>query len=248
MNGFRKIIGVTLIGLLAACEEGGPNLMNDISVLTTSTANLSGPQRALAERQRQYASVRATAAAVGAVTGAAACKISMGRDCGGAEMLVFMALGTVAGYAGGTYMTRNNSNFQASQDSLNADITAARSEVTEMQSNVNAAQGALNYQRSEVARLNRALSAGQADVATYRASLRTMQGDLRRTNAMREKGEADIQRLNQSITGYRAAGLSTSNLSSAVSQQQTRVNQLRAIENAMVGVINSVPANVRGGA
>ncbi|MFT6073788.1 MAG: hypothetical protein ACJAZ1_000698 [Yoonia sp.] len=248
MSSIRKLICVGLIGLLAACEEGAPNLLNDIKTLNTSTANMSTEQRSLLERQRDYARVRTTSAAVGAVAGIAACKVSMGHDCGAGEMLVFMALGTAAGFSGGSYLTRNNSNFQASQDALNADITAARSEVSQMESNVSAAQGALNFQRSEVTRLNRALSSGQVDLATYRASLSTMQGDLNSTNSMREKGEADIQRLNQSIARYNSAGLSTSGLSSAVNQQQRRVNQLRAIENAMVGVINSVPSNVRVGA
>lgn len=248
MNCIRKLICVSLIGLLAACEEGAPNLLDDVKTLNTSTANMSTEQRSLLERQRDYARVRTTGAAVGAIAGIAACKVSMKRDCGAGEMLVFMALGTAAGFSSGSYLTRNKTNFQANQDEFNTDITAARSEVSQMKSNVSAAQGALNFQQSEVTRLNRALSSGQVDIATYRTSLRTMQGDLNRTNSMREKGEADIQRLNQFIASYNSAGLSTSDLSSAVNQQQRRVNQLRAIENAMVGVINSVPSVVRVGA
>lgn len=242
----KKITLIGLCALLAACAPDGQggtnNVFSDIQTVTSSTAGQSPEQRELAQRQRQYAQSRVSAAVVGAVGGALICAL---RECSSEQLALAVAGGGAAGYLAGGYLTNQNQAFQGTQETLNRDIQLARQDNERLAASVSAAQQVVNFQRSEIARLNQAYSAGTLSAEAYKARVATMQGDVRATQSLVATANERLVGLNNSVTQHSRAGLPTRELQQQRSAQQQNLQNLRQAERAMLANINRTPAQVR---
>ncbi len=236
---------VLLLALLAGCAQGpdgsSPNAFQDVQTLTSGSAALSPAQQELRQRERDYASTRLQGAAVGAVVGTAACYLAGVR---GAALAACLAGGGAVGYVGTTYLTRDNQDFQATQEGLQADIAEAQADSQKAAGNVGAARNALRYQRSEIDRLNQGYRSGSVSAADYEAKLKAMADDVASVRTMREQTETRVSALRQSAGTYRQAGLPTGELSREASAQERHAENLRQVEEDMVRLIGGAPDGV----
>lgn len=237
-------LGVALLTGCAQSPDGTtPNIFSDLrTVLPSSSGSLSPAQQQLRSQERAYANSRLLAAGGGAVLGAGAC---WAADRSAAEIAACALGGGAAGYAGSTYLTRNHQNFAVSQESLQQDIAAAREDGAQMARNVQVAQGALAAQQAEIRRLNDAYRSGQTSQAEYEARLRTVGDDVRSVRNMRQQAQTRVSNLQQSKRAYDSAGLGSASLNSELQAQQAHLASLQRIENGMLSVIQTAPANVR---
>ncbi|MGB0499392.1 MAG: hypothetical protein ACPGID_13720 [Rubricella sp.] len=240
----RALIPVVLVSAMALqgcatnADGSSTNILSDMSLMGGSGSGLTAEQRALRNRDRDYAEARVTGAAIGAVIGGVLCVMA---DCSPEQTAAAAGLGGAAGYAGAAYLARDNQNFVASQDSLQADIRQARQETSALQQDVRTAQSVLDYQEAETARLNAAYRAGQTDIAALRSRAETMQGDIAATRELRTAAEQRVANLNQTIGTYDRQGYDTAQLRATAAEQQRYVEQLRRIERAMVGTVDDLP-------
>ena len=143
MNSLKWPLAFAAFFGVAACEDGSggtANIFNDVATVTGGgRGGQSAEQRALASTERQYAQARLTAAGIGAGAGFLACTL---RECTPQQRATAVVLGATAGYVGGAALTRQNRDFQVSQESLKRDITVARQETKSLS---RAAASAVGY-------------------------------------------------------------------------------------------------------
>ena len=159
--------------------------------------------------------------------------------------LVGAAAGGVAGYVGGSYLTRDHSEFHASRESLDEDIAVAEELTEESRKNIALAQAALDWQKQDMERLNREYEAGVLDSQEVREGARwRLKEDRDSVRLMIDATKDRIATLDQSISRYRSAGYNTSRLDAAKSAQRQHIAKLEAIEDAMVTLIAGAPDDV----
>jgi hypothetical protein len=231
--------------MLQACDPANPatNAGSDIAVLASKPGKLSPEQAALREREKDYASARIQGSAAGAGLGLVACLL---LDMSAAECAGVIAGGAVAGYTATAYTARDRETFTADQATLQADIEQARKDNEALAKNVAAAEKVLAYQKTEVATMKAGIASGQVSLESARAQYRTMEGDVKAVQDLRTKATERLAALQQYRGQYAAAGLPTKDLQSSEQYQAEQIKRLKRVEDAMIGVIDSVPKPVAG--
>ena len=158
--------------------------------------------------------------------------------------MVGAAAGGVAGYVGGSYLTRDHSEFYASRESLDEDIAVAEELTEESRKNIALAQAALDWQKQDIERLDREYEAGVLDNEEYEKALLEIERDRDSVRLMIDSTRERIATLDQSIATYRSAGYNTSRLDAAKSAQRQHIAKLEAIEDAMVTLIAGAPDGI----
>ena len=231
--------------MVQACDPANPgtNAGSDISLLASKPGKLAPEQKALRERKEDYAAARMQGAAVGAGVGLLAC-LALGmsqRDCAA------VVIGTsVAGYAATAYVARDRETFTADQQSLQADIEQARKDNEALAKNVASAEKVLAYQKAEAARIKAGLASGQVSLESARADYVTMQGDVKAVQELRTTATQRLGALQEYRQHYAMAGLPTKDLQRSEQYQAEQIKRLKRVEDAMIGVIDSVPKPVAG--
>lgn len=248
----RKSLAVLAAAFLATgCMEHAdgttPGFFSDLKALASGGSDGTSPQqqalREQSEEYKDYAAARVQGAAVGAAVGALL-GAAVDKDNRGRGALIGGALGGAAGYAGASYLTRDHSQFAASQEALNEDIEVAQELTASSRRNVQLAQSALDYQRSEVQRLNEAHTARQGDADEYETMLGEIAKDRQSVRSMISETETRITKMNSSISTYSRSGYDTAKLEQAAAAQKRDIANLRRIEDAMVDLISGAPAGI----
>lgn len=229
---------VGLCVLVAACapapDVGTTNIFTDMQTVSTS-GQQSAQQRALSQRQNQYAQTRVNAAVGGMALGILGCALA---DCDSEQYAAVAVAGAAAGYMTGGYLTNQNQAFHGSQETLRRDIQLAAEDNQKLAQSVAAAEQVVAFQRSEISRLNQAYAAGAVSADQYRTSLATMQGDVRATQALINTSTGRLNSLNNSINNHARSGLPTQQLVAQRNQQQVQLQRLREAEQAMLANIS----------
>ena len=241
---FLAMVGIFI--LVAGCvtnEDGSTaNIFSDLETIM-SGSDVSEEQDALrdqADSYEDYAEARIASAAIGAVIGGI-----IGYAAGDEEgAMLGAAAGGVAGYVGGSYLTRDHSEFHASRESLDEDIAVAEELTQESRKNIALAQAALDWQKRNIKRLNKEYDAGVLDNQGYERALLEIEKDRGSVRSMIDATRERIATLNRSISKYRSAGYDTSRLDAAKSAQRQHIARLEAIEDAMVTLIAGAPDGV----
>lgn len=220
-----------LQGCATNTDGSSTNLFSDVRMLTANQ-QLTNEQRALRNRDRDYASARVSGAAVGAVLGGLLCAAS---GCSAEETVAASGIGAVAGYAGTAYLARENQSFVASQESLQADIAQAREESTAMREDVRLAQAVLEQQRLQTAELQNAYRAGQISQSELDARLNIIRDDIKALQETRANAESRVASLRGTSQAYQRQGFNSSQLDAATEEQRNYLDALRSIEQAMIG-------------
>ena len=237
MTAALLISSFALQGCATNADGTTTNIFSDASMVA-STEQISPEQRALRSRDRDYASARVTGAAVGAVLGGVLCSMS---GCSTEQTVAAMGVGGVAGYAGTAYLARDNQSFVASQESLQADIAQAQKESTAMREDVRLAQAVLDQQRRQTTELQNAYNAGQITEADMNARLNVIRQDIAAVQKTRTNAETRVESLGNTSRAYQDQGFNPAPLNTETLEQSAYVEQLRRIEQAMVGNIE-IPA------
>ena len=240
MTAALLISSFALQGCATNADGTTTNIFSDAS-LVASTEQLSPEQRALRSRDRDYASARVTGAAVGAVLGGVLCSMS---GCSTEQTVAAMGVGGVAGYAGTAYLARDNQSFVASQESLQADIAQAQKESTAMREDVRLAQAVLDQQRRQTTELQNAYNAGQITEADMNARLNVIRQDIAAVQKTRTNAETRVKSLGNTSRAYQDQGINPAQLTTEASEQGAYVEQLRRIEQALIGITDSPAASL----
>lgn len=238
MTAALLISSFALQGCTTNADGSTTNIFSDASMLA-SHQQLSPEQRALRSRDRDYASARVTGAAVGAIFGGVLCAMA---DCSTEQTVAAMGVGGVAGYAGTAYLARQNQDFVASQESLQADIALAREESTAMREDVRLAQAVLTQQRRQTTELQNAYRAGQISEADMNARLNVIRQDIAAVEKTRTNAETRVNSLSDTSRAYQGQGFNPTQLNTVASDQRAYVEQLRRIERAMIGNADAAAA------
>ena len=246
----RKLGGVVALAVMVAgCQQGSdgttPNIFADLQTLMGGE-QISPQQSALrdqAEQHQDYAQARVSAAAAGAVIGGIL-GAALDSDNPGRGALLGAGIGGTAGYVGGSYLTRDHSDFVVSREALAEDIKAANEDTASSRRNVQVAQAALDYQRREIARLNEEYHAGELSPEAYERKLETLLEDRKQVGVMIATTRERITTMESTIASYRRSGYDPMELEKSNAEQRRHIASLREIENAMVDVIAGVPADV----
>ena len=243
----RLLALVGALFLVAGCvtnEDGSTaNIFSDVETILSGSdvSEEQGVLRDQADSYHDYAEARIASAAVGAIIGGI-----IGYAAGDEEgALIGAAAGGVAGYVGGSYLTRDHSEFHASRESLDEDIAVAEELTEESRKNIAVAQAALDWQKRDIDRLNREYETGVLDIQEYERALVEIDKDRGSVRSMIDATRERIATLDQSISRYRSAGYSTSRLDAAKSAQRQHIVRLEAIEDAMVTLIAGAPDGVK---
>ena len=245
----RLVGSVALVGILAGCEPGAdgttPNIFSDLAALAGSsdTSSEQDALRAQAEEHRDYAQARVSAAAAGAVLGGLLGAL-VDSDNPGRGAAVGAVSGGVIGYVGGSYLTRDHSQFVASREALAEDVKAANEDTAVSAENVRVAQAVLAYQRREIAELNQEYEAGHLSREEYQRKLATLEEDREQVRVMIATTQERINNLDTNIATYRRSGFDPLQLERENAQQRRHIASLRQIESAMVDVIAGAPEDV----
>lgn len=238
------VAGIALIALAgcAANPDGSrSDIFSDVGTLAGGSEGLSPAQRELRERERDYAGSR-VAAAGGALLGGLICAAAGGNA---AEIAACAAGGGALAYVGSTYLTRDNQQFVASRDSLEADIAEARAEGDKAESNLALARDVLAYQRAEIDRLNQGYRAGSVSAAAYEAKLAGIAGDIASVRTMREQSEERVAALRQTAGSYKNAGLNARELDREAQAQARQAQAMRQVEDDMLRLLERTPPGVQ---
>ena len=246
----HALMGTVVVACLAsgcAMNPDGttPNIFGDFKILSRAS-DASPQQKALrkqAERHQDYAKARLQAATTGAVLGGLTGAL-VDQDNPARGALIGGVAGGAAGYVGATYLTRDHSQFVASQETLQEDIKAANEDTVNSQQNVRLAQATLEFQRGEIARLDAAYAAGETSAEQYERSLAEIARDRESVQTMIATTEERIARMESSIAAYREAGLDPARLEESNAAQARDLDNLRRIEDAMVDLIAGAPEGV----
>ena len=246
----HALVGAVAVACLAsgcAMNPDGttPNIFGDFKILSGSS-DASPQQKALrkqAKRHQDYAMARMQAATAGAVLGSITGALT-DRNNRARGALIGGLAGGAAGYVGATYLTRDHSQFAASQETLQEDIKAATEDTANSQENVRLARATLEYQRGEIARLDAAYAAGETSAEEYERSLAEIAQDRESVQTMIATTEERIARMESSIAVYREAGLDPARLEESNAAQERDLDNLRRIEDAMVDLIAGAPDGV----
>jgi chromosome segregation ATPase len=210
---------------------------------------LTPEQKALREREEDYASSRVSGAVAGAVAGAVLggllAAATGNSRLAGQYAAAGAAAGGVAGYAGATYLTRDHSDFVASREALNADLEVAQEQTEASRRNVRAARAVLVQQRDRIQELNAAYRRQEATAEEYEAQLASYAEDREKVQELIDTTEDRVANLNASIASYRSAGINASGLESSAAAQERDLRNLRDIEDAMVDLIGGAPSGVK---
>ena len=232
--------------LVAGCvtnEDGSTaNIFSDLGTIMSGSevSEEQGALRDQADSYNDYAEARVASAVAGAIIGGI-----IGYAAGDEEgALLGAAAGGVAGYVGGSYLTRDHSEFQASRESLDEDIAVAEELTQESRKNTALAQAALDWQKRDIDRLNKEYEAGALDNQEYERALLEIEKDRGSVRSMIDATRERIATLNRSISKYKSAGYDTSRLDAAKSAQRQHIARLEAIEDAMVTLIAGAPDGV----
>jgi hypothetical protein len=231
---------VALQGCTTNADGSPANIFSDISMVS-SNQELTPEQRALRNRDRSYASARLTGAAVGAVMGGVLCSLS---NCSTEQTVAAMGVGGVAGYVGTAYLARDNQSFVASQESLQADIAQAREESGAMREDVRLAQAVLDQQRRQTTELRNAYRAGKITQAQMTNRLQVMRQDIAAVEETRTNAETRVAALGMTSRSYRDQGFNASQLNATAADQRAYVEQLRRIERAMIGTVDTAAGDL----
>ena len=242
----RLLAVVSALFLVAGCvtnEDGSTaNIFSDLETIM-SGSDVSEEQGALrdqADSYNDYAEARVASAVAGAIIGGI-----IGYAAGDEEgALLGAAAGGVAGYVGGSFLTRDHSEFYASRESLDEDIAVAEELTEESSKNIAVAQAALDWQKQDIARLNREYDAGVLEGQDYERALNELEKDRSSVRLMIDATRENVATLDQSIYSYQSAGYDTARLDAAKSAQRQHIVRLEAIEDAMVTLIAGAPDSV----
>ena len=245
---FRKFAGlIAVVFLVSGCvtnpDGSTANIFSDLETLMSGD-DVAPEQTALreqAETYDDYAEARLASAAVGALIGGL-----VGLAAGDEEgALIGAVAGGVAGYVGGSYLTRDHSEFQASQEALDEDIAVAQELTASSRENVRVARAALAYQKQEVARLDEEYETGLINAEAYESALHEIARDRESVKSMIATTEERIASMNRSIASYRSSGYDTLQLEAARAAQQRDFDNLKNIEDAMVAMISGAPDGIQ---
>ena len=245
---FRKFVGlIAVMFLVSGCvtnpDGSTANIFSDLETLMSGN-DVAPEQSALheqAESYNDYAEARIASAAVGALVGGL-----IGLAAGDEEgALIGAVAGGVAGYVGGSYLTRDHSEFDASQEALDEDIAIAQELTASSRQNVKVARAALAYQKQEVARLNAGYESGHINAETYESTLHGIARDRESVKSMIATTEERIASMNLSIASYRSSGYDTSQLEASKAAQERDFANLIKIEDAMVLMISGAPDGIQ---
>ncbi len=246
----RWIGALALLGMTAGCAQNPdgttPNLFTDLQAVFGGNSEVSPEQAELRDQEeeyRTYAESRLQAAAAGALVGGLIGAL-VDSDKPGRGAAVGAVAGGTAGYVGATYLTREHSDFVASQEALNEDMLVANEQTRSSRRNVEVAQAALNYQHTEIARLNEEYNAGRLETADYERRLEIIAEDRASVRSMIAVTEERVASMETSVAAYNRAGYDTARLEVAIMSQRQDIASLRVIEEAMVDLISGVPEDV----
>ena len=237
---FAMVLVVGLPGCTTNADGSQASIVSDISLLT-GNRNLSPEQTALRNRDRDYASARLQGAVLGALAGGLTCAI---RDCSEEQTAAAVAAGGAIGYIGAGYLVRNNQNFVASQETLDADLASVKEETKNLQEDVRLSQAVLDQQRTRTNELLVAYRAGDATETQMQDKLKTLQQDINEVTRLRTDAEQRIAGLEHAKVTYHKRGYDTNALEARLKEQRTYVEQLKRIERAMIGTQESASQEV----
>lgn len=240
------VVAVAMVVGLQGCTTNADgsqaNIISDIS-LVSGSANLSPEQKALRNRDRNYASARLQGAILGALAGGITCAM---RDCSDEQTAAAVVAGGAIGYIGTGYLVRNNQNFVASQETLNADLASVKEETENLKGDVRLSQAVLDQQSTRTNELLAAYRAGDATEKQMQDQLKTLQQDIKEVARLRADAEQRIAGLEQAKVSYDRHGYNTNELNARLTEKRTYVERLRRIERAMIGTHESASQDVSG--
>ena len=247
LHALAGAVVVTCLASGCATNPDGttPNIFGDFKTLAGSS-DTSPQQKALrkqAQQHQDYAKARMQAATAGAMLGGITGALVDQNNRARGAVIGGLAGGT-AGYIGATYLTRDHSQFAASQETLQEDIKAANEDSANSKKNVRLARATLEYQRSEIARLDAEYAAGETSAEQYERSLAEIAQDRESVQTMIATTEERVARMESSIAAYREAGLDPARLEESNAAQARDLDNLRRIEDAMVDLIAGAPEGV----
>ena len=245
---FRKFVcaavAIVLVVGLAGCTTNADgsqaSIVSDIS-LVSGNRNLSPEQKALRNRDRDYASARLQGAVLGALAGGLTCAM---RDCSEEQTAAAVAAGGAIGYIGTGYLVRNNQNFVASQETLDADLASVKDETKSLRGDVRLSQAVFDQQRTRTNDLLAAYRSGNATEKQMQDQLKTLQQDINEVTRLRTDAEQRIAGLEQAKLTYDRRGYNTNELDARLSEKRTYVEQLKRIERAMIGTHENASQDV----
>lgn len=229
------VMVVGLSGCMTNADGSQANIISDIS-LVSGSKNLTPEQKALRSRDRDYASARLQGAILGALAGGITCAM---RDCSGEQTAAAVAAGGAIGYIGTGYLVRNNQNFVASQETLDADLASVKEETKNLRGDVRLSQAVLDQQRTRTNELLVAYRAGDATERQMQDQLKTLQQDINEVTRLRTDAEQRIAGLEQAKVTYDSRGYNTSELGVRLREKRAFVEHLKRIERAMIGTHES---------
>ncbi len=234
------LMAVGVSGCTTNADGSQANVLSDISQVSGG-GNLSPEQKALRDRDRDYASARLQGAFLGALAGGVACAL---RDCSEEQTAAAVVAGSAVGYIGAGYLVRNNQNFVASQETLDADLASAKEETENLKGDVRLSRAVLDQQRTRTSELHAAYRAGDVTERQMQDQLNTLQQDIKEVTRLRTDAERRVAGLEQSKLMYERQGYGTGELDARLREKRTYVEQLKRIERAMIGTHERVSQDV----
>lgn len=234
------VMAVGVSGCTTNADGSQANVFSDISQVSGS-GNLTPEQKALRNRDRNYASARLQGAFLGALAGGVACALG---DCSEEQTAAAVVAGGAIGYIGAGYLVRNNQNFVASQETLDADLASAKQETANLKEDVRLSQAVLDQQRTRTSELHAAYRAGDVTERQMEGQLNALQQDIKEVTRLRTDAEQRVAGLEQSKVTYDRQGYSTDELDARLKEKRTYVDQLKRIERAMIGTHERVSQEV----
>lgn len=234
------VIVVGLPGCMTNADGSQANIISDISIVSGGRG-LTPEQKALRSRDRDYASARLQGAFLGALAGGITCAM---RDCSDEQTAAAVVAGGAVGYIGAGYLVRNNQNFVASQETLDADLASVKEETENLKGDVRLSKAVLDQQRSRTNELLAAYRAGDATERQMQDQLTMLQQDIKEVTRLRTDAEQRVAGLEQAKAAYGRQGYDTNELDARLREKRTYVENLRRIERAMIGTHDSASRGV----
>ena len=166
----------------------------------------------------------------------------IGIDTGYREGALAGALaGSVAGLLSGPWVVRHHTSFLATRKLLDDEVAFQQEAALYLSLDITTTREVLALHRREIVRLGEASEESLADIRAWERALARIEADRRTLRAMIVGAERSIAVLEERIALFRTAGLDTSPLEGVGAVRQHEIDNLRAIEDALVALIADSP-------
>ena len=237
----RPLISVSVVTalLISGCST---NIVDDISIVRTSTEGMTTEEVRMLERQQKYAQWRIDATGGGAVAGCLGGMLLSDNWLAGC--LTGAAVGGFAGYIGGSYLANLNQQAEGSRSTLYAQVNASNVTLAETRDDVAISRRMVQRETRKIADLNTEYRAGRIQKAAYETEIGSLEAKYDMLETAIKEAENNVHDMEKAAQEQREQYSNPAELEQIIATMNSELARMRAYRADLVAAIATIPDGI----